>query len=181
MCTMAGNGIAGTPAPMQPRAHQLLSYSYAVPAVSVGGASIPLPFDPELWALGQATHASWSAAKLPPTCAFYNLHGTGLSTPYDAQYGVWWYPVQASATTSSADRPLLACPAGIVRLRQVDNSRCTRLALSLRSLPSRPSDNASRTLPQSPPLRMLPAAGPGCGAARQCLLHLCRWRCHCAF
>ena len=65
-------------------------------AVSVGGASIPLPFDPELWALGQATHAAWSAAKLPPTCAFYNLHGTGLSTPYDAQYGVWWYPVQAS-------------------------------------------------------------------------------------
>jgi len=62
--------------------------------VDVGGASVALPFEPELWALGQATHAAWACAKLPKSCAFFNLHGKGLSTPYDVQYGVWWYPLQ---------------------------------------------------------------------------------------
>lgn len=63
--------------------------------MSVGGASVPLPFNPELWALGQDTHASWKSAKLPPSCSFYNMYGSGLSTPYSVAYGAWWYPVQA--------------------------------------------------------------------------------------
>ncbi|KAI3429659.1 hypothetical protein D9Q98_005744 [Chlorella vulgaris] len=62
--------------------------------VSVEGASIPLPFDPELWKLSQATHKCWQGAKLPSSCTFYNLHGSGLDTPYDVQYGSWWYTVQ---------------------------------------------------------------------------------------
>lgn len=58
------------------------------------GTTHRLPFRPELWALGQATHAAWSAARLPKRCAFYNLHGAGIPTPYDTQYGAWWWPLQ---------------------------------------------------------------------------------------
>lgn len=55
---------------------------------------MPLPFRQELWAMGQDTHAAWAAAKLPHTCSFFNVYGSGLSTPYDAVYGAWWYPLQ---------------------------------------------------------------------------------------
>lgn len=60
----------------------------------VGGETHRLPFEPELWALGQATHAAWRRARLPKRCAFFNLYGSGIPTPYDAQYGAWWWPLQ---------------------------------------------------------------------------------------
>lgn len=68
----------------------LLARLFRDNAVAVGGASVALPFNQELWALGQATHASWAAARLPRSCRFFNVLGTGTSTPYDAQYGAWW-------------------------------------------------------------------------------------------
>lgn len=52
-----------------------------------------MPFQQELWELAQASHDSWRGARLPPGCAFYNLHGAGISTPYDVQYGSWWLPL----------------------------------------------------------------------------------------
>ena len=64
-------------------------------AVTVDGVTHALPFEPLLWALGQDTHAAWRAARLPARCSFYNLYGSGISTPYDAQYGAWWWPLQA--------------------------------------------------------------------------------------
>lgn len=66
-------------------------------AVEVEGTPVPLPFQQELWALAQASHESWRGARLPPGCAFYNLHGAGISTPYDVQYGSWWLPLQVCA------------------------------------------------------------------------------------
>lgn len=79
------------------------------PAVSVEGASIPLPFDPELWKLSQATHKCWQGAKLPSSCTFYNLHGSGLDTPYDVQYGSWWYTVQVGVGRTETAAGQQAC------------------------------------------------------------------------
>jgi hypothetical protein len=62
----------------------------------VDGTSVPMPFSMELWALGQATHEAWRAARLPSSCAFYNIYGAGLDTPYDCQYGQWYYPLQVN-------------------------------------------------------------------------------------
>ena len=74
-----------------------LSYTFSPltdpAAVQVDGAAVPMPFQQELWALAQASHDSWRGARLPPGCAFYNLHGAGISTPYDVQYGSWWLPL----------------------------------------------------------------------------------------
>lgn len=73
-----------------------------------------MPFEPELWALGQATHAAWASARLPQTCRFFNLHGSGIQTPYSVQYGAWWYPLQASTLVSRGpgDASLCGRPIG---------------------------------------------------------------------
>lgn len=62
--------------------------------MAVGGRVVQLPFEPELWAQAQATQAAWAAAELPPSCAFYNLYGNSVSTPWDCSYGAWWHPLQ---------------------------------------------------------------------------------------
>lgn len=67
-----------------------------LPAVTVGDAVVPLPFEPELWAQAKATRAAWAAAQLPSSVAFFNLYGNGVSTPWDCTYGAWWHPLQVS-------------------------------------------------------------------------------------
>lgn len=62
--------------------------------MTVGSKVVPLPFEPELWEQAQATRTAWAAAELPPSCAFYNLYGNGVSTPWDCTYGAWWHPLQ---------------------------------------------------------------------------------------
>lgn len=62
--------------------------------MAVGSKVVPLPFEPALWEQAQATRTAWAAAELPPSCAFYNLYGNGVSTPWDCTYGAWWHPLQ---------------------------------------------------------------------------------------
>ncbi|KAL4421547.1 hypothetical protein ABPG75_010838 [Micractinium tetrahymenae] len=71
-------------------------------AVTVGGKTVPLPFEPELWAQAQATQAAWAAAELPSSCALYNLYGNGVSTPWDCTYGAWWHPLRDLASLPAA-------------------------------------------------------------------------------
>ncbi|KAL4449555.1 hypothetical protein ABPG77_007199 [Micractinium sp. CCAP 211/92] len=71
-------------------------------AVTVGSKVVPLPFEPELWEQAQATRTAWAAAELPPSCAFYNLYGNGVSTPWDCTYGAWWHPLQSLASLPAA-------------------------------------------------------------------------------
>lgn len=68
----------------------------------MGGRVVQLPFEPELWAQAQATQAAWAAAELPPSCAFYNLYGNSVSTPWDCSYGAWWHPLQDLASLPAA-------------------------------------------------------------------------------
>jgi hypothetical protein len=60
------------------------------------GQEYPLPFSQAAWDYAQDTQAAWKQARLPEGCQFYNLYGTGLTTPYDVQYGSWWNPVKVS-------------------------------------------------------------------------------------
>lgn len=72
----------------------LLTHQLSGNSVSLHGKDYPLPFSQALWDYAQATHALWRDAKLPDSCRFYNAYGSGLSTPYDVQYGTWWRPVK---------------------------------------------------------------------------------------
>lgn len=130
---------------------------------------MPLPFQQELWALAQASHDSWSSARLPPGCAFYNLHGAGISTPYDVQYGSWWLPVSVSwwpPIGAGGGRrwlarrwlgPLLLCrpasSAGLVNSPSRPPCSCA-LILTRTPMPMRPSP--TRPTSPNPPPPLLP-------------------------
>lgn len=55
--------------------------------VEIDGAKIPMAMNPGCWKRAADTRALCATARVPATCQFYNIYGTGLMTAFDVSYG----------------------------------------------------------------------------------------------
>lgn len=86
-CNDAGESSAELETYRPDELFPILTEALADNTISYGGATIPLPFNKDIFEWAKKTQKLWQSAKLPPGVKFYNIFGTSYDTPLDVRYG----------------------------------------------------------------------------------------------